>query len=1558
MKFTFSCRRICSFVLVFAMILPLLTHARPSALAANVPQLVDNTLIEYNEDYDDGVVDVQWGAELFSYPSTMYNNPLALVAASLNAAAGKWATNGYYIEKAYRDLGFPEENIYLYSYPDNPKNKVDVKGVQTTDHELAFSIAHQTMMIQGEETNVIFIVLRGTELDSEATSDYFTKADQEFYPSEGYKVHGYFLKYMDEVWAGLKHYAHQHNGVYTDPNSKISKEKERNIRGNVLEKRNKIVIAGHSLGGAAANLLAAKMNLIEKLDTKEWQGMGFTYTPQKEDIYAYTFGALNAFDKEYPDTKTDFNNIHNIFNHWDTFGPEGEGNQDPLVIPSLTGDIEIGRGEKPASGWKSEKYKFGKMLVFKRNFTDFFTRYGDDKAKNYRNHTMASYIHAVKDMDVLNDENMLMLKPYIAYLVKLKPEQMNRCGIRYGELINALNNPKNGWKVPERDLQVEHSDYEGYYSVRDPLYNIWYDFYDEESATGEWGDMDYLDGEMKTSDDAICYRVSGTLSELIGGMSETPVKPHTFVSRLSQNGFSSSYDQFPDGIRLKFNGYGNDIHFDIMLDDDGLVAPNAFAWFGKADADIESNPSTELSSEEAAEYELHFSMPQQFAAYDEIIMAYAQIARDRDDELLTSRMGLYAGSHYKDDFSYCLFDINRDGTEELIIRANISEEPIILAIYSQADGVPFPLWLINTGNMSRNVISIDASGNLIVRFGGGGLGYERRYRMDMQARRIIFVDGYRTSRVSVGDDYSWPMQIIEGTTVTPVPEEDEEKVRAKYTSSREEDKLKFRSVSDFADERAGSSNGANLLDSMTKAERRAANIFFSNFSESYFDDFNIDNCDETKLIAFALRHIYINRFMDFLFVGDNYLRISPDRVNQVLTRFFGMTIRSMENFSISDSAYPQYYKDGYIYYPDWYNLGDGEPALWSHVTRLVDNGDGTFTADVDTYWGHVDPSGFYGDKGDWPDEEVYHDDSSTAVIRPYRDNNRDTYQLIALYPQGSMPPAAQPVAEFPAIADIGPVDYAKIAGESFTSCSMYAEPYFTSTLIPHEDGSFDGKYSGVTHDFDTGEHDEDYRTTSFRGQFSPLTKISDWEYSMQIDFIEYDSPDDRNTDRLRTIGIALGDQFRLYVPGTDTGSLPQRFVNRLAMQNFDEYVPDNLLGYALYHLADPGAAFSQGKDNLSEEEDSEPSFDFDDSEILDDSSDYAHDEVVEETVDEIRTDASGVWEYKIVDGGAMIIGMDTDTEGELSIPSTLDGYAVTRIGGMGISVKQFESIHIPDSVTRIDYAAFYYCPRLRSVTIPKNVTDIIGNPFPICNSLSYIDVSVENPSFIQIDGVLYNKQQTRLIAYPGGREGAYTVPEGVTSIAHWAFYECVSLTSVDLPGSLISIDNVAFSNCSNLTSITIPENVKSIKAGAFLGCDNLTMVRIPKSVTEIGGGAFDACPMVMLIVEAGSYAEQYAQERNIPFAYSEDFLYEGDGDYSDGETEYYIDPIFVTATGNVKLRSGPGIDYDEVGILYKGDYLQYLDTVSTDDRGVDWYLVDCNGGERVWVSSMHSEIGY
>ena len=81
----------------------------------------------------------------------------------------------------------------------------------------------------------------------------------------------------------------------------------------------------------------------------------------------------------------------------------------------------------------------------------------------------------------------------------------------------------------------------------------------------------------------------------------------------------------------------------------------------------------------------------------------------------------------------------------------------------------------------------------------------------------------------------------------------------------------------------------------------------------------------------------------------------------------------------------------------------------------------------------------------------------------------------------------------------------------------------------------------------------------------------------------------------------------------------------------------------------------------------------------------------------------------------------------------------------------------------------------------------------------------------------------------------------VTAIRDEAFRDCLNLTSVNFGNSVTLIGSMAFCGCDGLTSVTIPNSVKSIGDYAFYNCDGLTSVTIPNSVIGVGRYAFSRC---------------------------------------------------------------------------------------------------------------------
>jgi hypothetical protein len=171
-------------------------------------------------------------------------------------------------------------------------------------------------------------------------------------------------------------------------------------------------------------------------------------------------------------------------------------------------------------------------------------------------------------------------------------------------------------------------------------------------------------------------------------------------------------------------------------------------------------------------------------------------------------------------------------------------------------------------------------------------------------------------------------------------------------------------------------------------------------------------------------------------------------------------------------------------------------------------------------------------------------------------------------------------------------------------------------------------------------------------------------------------------------------------------------------------------------------------------------------------------------------------------------------------------------------------------------------------------------------------VDGQNAFYSSVNGVLFDKSQSTLIAYPGGLGGSYTIPNGVTSIGNGAFEQCYSLTNVTIPNTVTSIGNWAFEECPRLTTVTLPNGVTSIGDFAFWN-SGLTGITIPNTVTNIGALAFRSCELLTNFTVVGQNA-LYSSVNGVLFDKSQTTLVA----YPGGLIGSYTIPGSVTNVGD------------------------------------------------------------
>ena len=308
--------------------------------------------------------------------------------------------------------------------------------------------------------------------------------------------------------------------------------------------------------------------------------------------------------------------------------------------------------------------------------------------------------------------------------------------------------------------------------------------------------------------------------------------------------------------------------------------------------------------------------------------------------------------------------------------------------------------------------------------------------------------------------------------------------------------------------------------------------------------------------------------------------------------------------------------------------------------------------------------------------------------------------------------------------------------------------------------------------------------------------------------------------------------------------------------------------------------------------------------------------------------------------------------------------------------KALASINIPASLETINDKTFYKCESLQSIVFPESLYEIRGMAFSqsgltsihIPATLEYFDynalpttlrsitVAEDHPCYMDIDGVMFNKEGTTLVRYPAGRVGVYTVPEGVTTIGTRAFYDATGLSMVTLSDSVETLENGAFLFCSALTWVDL-NNVVSVGLSVFTNCENLASVAMGTCTKYFDGTAF-ANTKLSTVWYRGTVADR----ENISYLmydcpkldaatwYYEsaalEVKYEDEVEHSAMDTESGTGLAFkFDLSVSVGVKNGNEVDYTDATIEYMGYTCKLvgMGSVVTNRADVDPVLENVNG---------------
>ncbi|GEM_PF-6951231 len=219
-------------------------------------------------------------------------------------------------------------------------------------------------------------------------------------------------------------------------------------------------------------------------------------------------------------------------------------------------------------------------------------------------------------------------------------------------------------------------------------------------------------------------------------------------------------------------------------------------------------------------------------------------------------------------------------------------------------------------------------------------------------------------------------------------------------------------------------------------------------------------------------------------------------------------------------------------------------------------------------------------------------------------------------------------------------------------------------------------------------------------------------------------------------------------------------------------------------------------------------------------------------------------------------------------PADMTAVGYTGLGGAAA---------VPSSIRRLDFisSADKAIEAITEIILHAGITGVNG--LSECKSLAEISVDAENPMLKSVDGVLYTKDMTCLIAYPRAKKDAvFKIPETVVKIQMGAVTENPYLEAVVFPAGLAELGTGNFTSCGQLKSLTMPEENASYTAAdgllytkdekclklcpggisgrvtvregtevigysAFSGCSSMTETVLPESLLSIMTMAFSGC---------------------------------------------------------------------------------------------------------------------
>lgn len=165
-----------------------------------------------------------------------------------------------------------------------------------------------------------------------------------------------------------------------------------------------------------------------------------------------------------------------------------------------------------------------------------------------------------------------------------------------------------------------------------------------------------------------------------------------------------------------------------------------------------------------------------------------------------------------------------------------------------------------------------------------------------------------------------------------------------------------------------------------------------------------------------------------------------------------------------------------------------------------------------------------------------------------------------------------------------------------------------------------------------------------------------------------------------------------------------------------------------------------------------------------------------------------------------------------------------------------------DGIKTINRNSFWSCKGIETIVLPTSLEDIGYNPFVDCSNIRF---ESHSPYFKVLDGILYNKDCTKLICCPAWRaKGEMYLPDSVITLERGAFSGCRDMTAIHLHNVNL-VNKSCFTNCTSLTEVYCADWVTYVGEWAFAYCADLKEVSVKKG-TVLDNNAFSNCPAKLI----------------------------------------------------------------------------------------------------------------